>query len=91
MRFAAACLALAAILATPSMAAPAQHNVVLFIADGLRYSSVTPETAPTLWKIKSEGVDFTNSHSIYPTLTTANASAIATRVTTETRSSWIFR
>jgi arylsulfatase A-like enzyme len=78
MRFAAACLALAAILATPSMAAPAQHNVVLFIADGLRYSNVTPETAPTLWKIKSEGVDFTNSHSIYPTLTTANASAIAT-------------
>jgi len=71
--------ALCAILsAGPALAAPAQHNVVLFIADGLRYSSVTPQTAPTLWKIKTQGVDFTNSHSIYPTLTTANASAIAT-------------
>src|SRR6201996_8192448 len=70
-----ACAALAPLSAT---AAPAQRNVVIFIADGLRYSSVTPQTAPTMWKIKTEGVDFTNSHSIYPTVTTANASAIAT-------------
>ena len=48
------------------------------MADGLRYVSVTPKTAPTLWRIKSEGVDFTNSHSLYPTITTVNASAIAT-------------
>ena len=58
---------------------PAQpHNVVIFVADGLRYGSVTPEIAPTMSRIRREGVDFTNSHSIYPTLTTANASAIAT-------------
>jgi len=54
------------------------HNVVLFVADGLRYASVTPDTAPTMFRLKSEGVDFTNSHAMYPTLTTANASAIAT-------------
>jgi hypothetical protein len=58
--------------------APPPHNVIIFIADGLRYVSVTPKTAPTLWKLKSEGVDFTNSHAIYPTITTVNASAIAT-------------
>ena len=39
---------------------------------------MTPETAPTLARVRREGVDFTNSHSVYPTLTTANASAIAT-------------
>jgi arylsulfatase A-like enzyme len=66
----------AATCALPAAAAP--RNIVIFVADGLRYSSVTPETAPTMWKIKTEGVDFTNSHAMYPTLTTANASAIAT-------------
>jgi arylsulfatase A-like enzyme len=54
------------------------HNVLIFVADGLRYVSVTPKTAPTMWKLKTEGVDFTNSHSLYPTITTVNASAIAT-------------
>ena len=72
-----AALAIALCNAAPALAAP-PHNVLIFVADGLRYSSVTPQTAPTLWRIKTEGVDFTNSHSIYPTLTTANASAIAT-------------
>jgi Type I phosphodiesterase / nucleotide pyrophosphatase len=73
-------LALAALLAAstalPALAQP--HNVVIFVADGLRYGSVTPDVAPTMSRIRSEGVDFANSHSIYPTLTTANASAIAT-------------
>ncbi|HEY2035353.1 MAG TPA: alkaline phosphatase family protein [Rhizomicrobium sp.] len=80
MRFArlVALALVAALSGAPALAASAQHNVVLFIADGLRYSSVTPQTAPTMWKIKTQGVDFTNSHSIYPTVTTANASAIAT-------------
>jgi arylsulfatase A-like enzyme len=67
--------------ATPAAAvapAPAKpRNIVIFIADGLRYSSVTPETAPTMYRIRKEGVDFSNSHAMYPTVTTANASAIA--------------
>jgi predicted AlkP superfamily pyrophosphatase or phosphodiesterase len=58
--------------------APAPRNVVIFVADGLRYSSVTPKTAPTMAKLRRQGVDFSNSHAVYPTLTTANASAIAT-------------
>ncbi|MGN6149811.1 MAG: alkaline phosphatase family protein [Rhizomicrobium sp.] len=84
MRFAraAAVLCLAAIAALPAAAKPGKadkpHNILIFVADGLRYVSVTPQTAPTLWKLKSEGVDFTNSHSLYPTITTVNASAIAT-------------
>lgn len=71
-------LALALLVAVASAAQAAPRNVLVFVADGLRYDSVTPKTAPTLWRIRHEGVDFTNSHSIYPTLTTVNASAIAT-------------
>ena len=54
------------------------HNVIIFVADGLRSEIVTPDTAPALAAVRAEGVDFANSHSIYPTLTTVNASAIAT-------------
>jgi arylsulfatase A-like enzyme len=54
------------------------HNVILFVADGLRSGIVTPQTSPALAAVRSEGVDFQNSHSLFPTVTTANASAIAT-------------
>jgi arylsulfatase A-like enzyme len=63
-------------LVAPAAAAP--HNVLIFVADGLRYVSVSPETAPTLARLRHDGVDFTNSHAMYPTITTPNASAIAT-------------
>jgi arylsulfatase A-like enzyme len=66
------------LLAQAAPAAETPRNAVIFVADGLRYDSVTPKTAPTFWRIRKEGVDFTNSHSLFPTLTTANASAIAT-------------
>ncbi|HZC17355.1 MAG TPA: alkaline phosphatase family protein [Caulobacteraceae bacterium] len=54
------------------------HNVIIFVADGLRSGVVTPETAPDLAAVRGEGVDFQNSHSLFPTVTTPNASAIAT-------------
>jgi len=54
------------------------RNVVLFVADGLRPSSLNPTDAPTLVRLQKEGVFFGNSHSLYPTVTTANASALAT-------------
>jgi len=59
-------------------AAQSRHNVIIFVADGLRSGIVTPETAPTMAKIRADGVDLANSHAMYPTLTTVNASAIAT-------------
>src|SRR5262249_20100493 len=54
------------------------HNVIIFVADGLRYSSVNPTDGPAFVELRRQGVDFTNSHAIYPTVTMANASAIAT-------------
>jgi arylsulfatase A-like enzyme len=55
-----------------------QHNVVIFVADGLRPGVINATDTPTLQQIREQGVTFTNSHSLFPTFTTANASAIAT-------------
>ena len=76
-------LAMAAVIVIAAAAAwhflrPRPHNVIVFVADGLRSGIVTPDTAPELAAVRSEGVDFQNSHSLYPTITTPNASAIAT-------------
>ncbi|MDZ8184908.1 MAG: alkaline phosphatase family protein [Nostoc sp. ChiSLP02] len=54
------------------------RNVIIFVADGLRNGSVNPTDTPTLYSIRQQGVNFTNSHSLFPTFTTPNASAIAT-------------
>ena len=59
-------------------AARKPHNIIIVVNDGLRYGSVTPQNTPNLWALKTNGVDFTNSHSLFPTITTVNASAIAT-------------
>jgi len=53
------------------------HNVVLFVPDGLRALKVTPETAPTMAAIRDRGVNFANSHSLFPTFTMPNASGLA--------------
>jgi hypothetical protein len=57
---------------------PRSHNVILFVADGLRYRMVDDLTAPTMAAIAREGVTLRNSHAFFPTFTTANASAMAT-------------
>ncbi len=54
------------------------HNIVLFVPDGLRGRMVTPDTAPSMADVRDHGVNFRNSHSLFPTFTTANASAMAT-------------
>jgi arylsulfatase A-like enzyme len=57
---------------------PPRHNVIIFVADGLRRGSVTAEDMPTFLRVRQAGVDFRNSHAVFPTFTTANASVIAT-------------
>jgi len=55
-----------------------RRNVIIFVADGLRHGSVNERDTPTFWAIRKQGVYFRNSYALFPTLTTANASAIAT-------------
>ena len=54
------------------------RNLVLFVPDGLRGRIVSPETAPAMAEVRDKGVNFSNSHSLFPTFTTANASGLAT-------------
>ncbi|MDO9712282.1 alkaline phosphatase family protein [Paracraurococcus lichenis] len=54
------------------------RNLVLFVADGLRPGIVNADTAPTMAALLENGVRFTNTHSLFPTFTTANASGLAT-------------
>ncbi|HEY5130511.1 MAG TPA: alkaline phosphatase family protein, partial [Bradyrhizobium sp.] len=72
----------AALTALSAGAALAQNanprNLILFVPDGLRGQIVTPQTAPAMAEVRDKGVNFRNSHSLFPTFTTANASAMAT-------------
>ena len=54
------------------------HNVVLFVADGLRARMVDDGTAPAMATLAREGVSLRNGHALFPTFTTPNASAMAT-------------
>jgi len=71
-----AILGLAALIAVS--AAAETHNVILFVPDGLRAAMVTDQQAPAMARLAKEGVRFANSHSLFPTFTTPNASALAT-------------
>jgi len=63
----------------PAQPTPAAaRNVVIFVADGLRARAVNDATAPNMAALARQGVALVNSHAMYPTLTMANASAIAT-------------
>ena len=74
--------AFAAVIPASSVVAQTQrerpHNVVLFVADGLRSRMVDETTAPTMAAMAREGVYLRNGHALFPTFTTANASAMAT-------------
>jgi Type I phosphodiesterase / nucleotide pyrophosphatase len=72
-------VALAALgLAVPAASATQPHNVILFVPDGLRALIVDERTAPAMAAVRDKGVNFKNPHSLFPTFTTPNASAMAT-------------
>jgi len=78
MKF-ASWLVLAISGAVPAVSlAATRHNLILFVPDGLRSQVVTAATAPAMAELRSKGVDFRNSHALFPTATTTNASAFAT-------------
>jgi hypothetical protein len=68
----------AAALQLGAATAQTPHNLVLFVPDGLRALSVTPQSAPTMAAVRDKGVNFANSHSLFPTFTMANASGMST-------------
>jgi arylsulfatase A-like enzyme len=72
----ASLIALTATAASAQNAAP--RNLILFVPDGLRGRIVTPQTAPAMAEVRDKGVHFKNSHSLFPTFTMANGSAMST-------------
>ena len=81
----AVCFALLCVFATSTIAADApgpagsnRRNVIIFVADGLRPGSVNALDAPTIFGLRQKGVQFANSHALFPTFTMPNGSAIAT-------------
>jgi len=78
MRTALVGFMLACIMAGCAFAQSTPHNVLLFVADGLRPGMISEQTAPTMTALMKDGVRLTNAHSMFPTFTTANASSMAT-------------
>jgi hypothetical protein len=78
-------VAAAAFVAAPGLAqesAAARRGrgriVVLMVWDGLRPDFVTQRDTPDLYRLAREGVRFDKHHSVFPTLTMVNATALAT-------------
>src|SRR5262245_26978705 len=70
-------LAVGTAVAAEHLPGKAGLNVV-FILDGLRPDSINPEDTPSLFKLRQEGVNYLNGHSVFPTVTRVNATAMAT-------------
>lgn len=56
------------------------EHVVLIVCDGLRPDSISETQTPALWQLAKSGVLFRSHHSVYPTLTNVNSTALATGV-----------
>lgn len=62
----------------PAQIASRPASAIVFVADGLRHGSVNPVETPAFYRVRTEGVYFTNSHAVFPAQTMPNAAAIAT-------------
>ena len=56
----------------------AARLILIVVMDGLRPDSINQEDTPTVFRLRREGVNYVNSHSIFPTVTRVNAAAIST-------------
>src|SRR6185503_1872048 len=56
----------------------AARLILIVVMDGLRPDSINKEDTPTLFRLRQEGVNYINSHSVFPTVTRVNAAAIST-------------
>jgi arylsulfatase A-like enzyme len=60
--------------------AKSERHVVVIVWDGMRPDFVTEQNTPTLWKLAREGVTFRNHHSVYPSATMVNGTALVTGI-----------
>src|SRR5438874_11539726 len=72
------CLSILAGALCASAFAAEQRHVVVVVWDGMRPDLVSEQNTPTLWKLAQGGVTFRNHHSVYPSATIVNGTAINT-------------
>src|SRR5256885_6783926 len=56
------------------------EHVVVVVWDGMRPDFVNEQSTPALWKLAHRGVTFRNHHSVFPSATIVNGTAINTGV-----------
>ena len=52
--------------------------VIIFVIDGLRPDSINATDTPTIARLRAQGTEYVNSHSVFPTVTRLNTAALAT-------------
>jgi len=57
---------------------PGKRFIIVFVVDGLRPDAITLEDTATLFRLRREGVDWTNGHAVFPTVTRVNAATLST-------------
>ena len=67
-------LALSALVETQ----PGARLVAVFFIHGLRPDSINEADTPTIARLRREGAEYTNSHSVFPTVTRLNAATLVT-------------
>lgn len=69
----------APIFSSTGATSPSTTRLILIVVmDGLRPDSINQEDTPVLFRLRREGVNYVNSHSVFPTVTRVNAAAIST-------------
>ena len=76
--FPGAFLAVAALLTLGQPAREPDRLIAIFVVDGLRPDSINPVDTPTIDRLRAEGVDYVNSHSVFPTSTRVNTATLVT-------------
>ena len=71
-------LAVAALLTLGQPARESDRLIAIFVVDGLRPDSINPVDTPTIDRLRAEGVDYVNSHSVFPTSTRVNTATLVT-------------
>jgi arylsulfatase A-like enzyme len=68
------------VLAPGAQLSNQSRHVVVVVWDGLRPDFVSEENTPALWKLAREGITFRNQHSVYPSATMVNGTALVTGI-----------
>ena len=71
-------LVAAAVFGGIQLAAPQNRLILVFIVDGLRPDVINTTDSPAISRLRSEGAEYVNSHSLFPTVTRLNATALVT-------------